>query len=207
MDRIGKLREIVQKRMDRVNDMQFGLSRLESIQYSTEEQTLKSVLDEIDEIIEKNPVYRNPIPTVDLVIHVPGRGIVLVKRKNDPIGWALPGGFVEEGESYEHAAIREAKEETGLTVKLEKQFYTYSDPKRDPRRHIATTVYLAKAFNQEPKGADDAAEARLFMADQIPWGELVFDHRQILEDVINYWTGNEPRIRPEIVMSREFNGK
>ena len=123
--------------------------------------------------------YRNPIPTVDIIIDT-GKGIVLVKRKNPPYGWALPGGFVDYGESLEEAAIREAKEETGLDVTLIRQFHTYSDPHRDPRKHTISTVFIAKAEG-EPRGGDDALEARVFRYDEIP-KEMPFDHRQIVDD-------------------------
>ena len=89
-------------------------------------------------------VYKNPIPTVDIIIEIESKGIVLIKRKNPPYGWAIPGGFVDYGESLEEAAMREAKEETNLDVKLARQFHTYSDPKRDPRHHSISTVYISK---------------------------------------------------------------
>jgi 8-oxo-dGTP diphosphatase len=121
---------------------------------------------------------RNPLPTVDIIIEV-GEEIVLIRRKNPPHGWALPGGFVDYGESYENAALREAKEETGLTVGQLRQFHTYSDPARDPRRHTASTVFIASA-DQAPQAGDDAAEAGLFTRHNLP--PLVFDHPQILAD-------------------------
>jgi len=105
--------------------------------------------------------------------------IVLIKRKNPPHGWALPGGFVDYGESYETAATREAKEETGLVVKNLQQFRTYSDPNRDPRQHTASTVFIAQATTQ-PTAGDDAAEAKLFTKENLP--ELVFDHSKIIAD-------------------------
>ncbi len=89
-------------------------------------------------------VYQNPVPTVDIIIELESRGIVLIKRKNPPYGWAIPGGFVDYGESLEEAAVREAREETNLDVELIRQFHTYSDPKRDPRHHTITTAYIAK---------------------------------------------------------------
>ena len=102
--------------------------------------------------------HSNPIPTVDTVILLyGGKGIVLIKRKNDPQGLALPGGFVNKGESLSDAAVREAKEETGLDVELYKQFFTYSDPKRDPRGHHMTTVFLGAAGGV-PVASDDAKE-------------------------------------------------
>ena len=127
--------------------------------------------------------FRNPKPTVDIVIETRPDSVVLIRRKNPPHGWALPGGFVDEGESLETAALREALEETCLQVSLVRQFHTYSDPARDPRHHTITTVYLATAQG-EPVGADDAAEARVFAYDDLPDG-IVFDHADILQDVIH----------------------
>ncbi|MBN1534392.1 MAG: NUDIX hydrolase [Spirochaetes bacterium] len=109
-----------------------------------------------------------------------GHGIVLIKRKNPPYGWALPGGFVDYGEPLERAAVREAREETSLEVELLRQFHTYSDPSRDPRQHTVSTVFIARASGT-PRGADDASEARIFPPDGPP-EEMAFDHAQILRD-------------------------
>jgi ADP-ribose pyrophosphatase YjhB (NUDIX family) len=128
--------------------------------------------------------YRNPFPTVDIVIELDDLGIVLISRKNYPFGWALPGGFVDYGESLEDAAVREAKEETGLDVKLIGQFHTYSRPDRDPRHHSISTVYIAKASGA-PRAADDAKEARVFTRDTLP-EPIAFDHREILEDYFSF---------------------
>jgi 8-oxo-dGTP diphosphatase len=144
--------------------------------------------------------YENPTPTVDCIIQVSRpdapseqRGIVLIRRKNAPIGWALPGGFVDRGEPLHHAAVREAKEETGLDVELIEQFFTYSDPKRDPRMHTISTVYIGRA-GAEPVGSDDAAEARVFPLDALP-SDLCFDHGRILADYRAYvQTGVRPKI-------------
>ncbi|MEW6007796.1 MAG: NUDIX hydrolase [bacterium] len=122
---------------------------------------------------------KNPYPTVDIIIEIEGK-IVLIKRKNPPFGWALPGGFVDYGETLESAAIREAKEETGLDITLIRQFHTYSDPNRDPRFHVISTVYIAKA-DGNPIGGDDAEEARVFDKDKLP-DNIVFDHKKIIED-------------------------
>lgn len=122
---------------------------------------------------------RNPLPTVDIIIEI-NDGIVLIKRKNPPEGWALPGGFVDYGESLETAAIREAKEETGLDIQIIRQFHTYSDPSRDPRHHTISTVFIAKA-NGLPVAGDDAANAKIFNKSNLP-GKIAFDHRNILED-------------------------
>jgi ADP-ribose pyrophosphatase YjhB (NUDIX family) len=127
--------------------------------------------------------HRNPIPTVDIIIELQG-GIILIKRKNPPEGWALPGGFVDYGETLESAAFREAKEETGLDIELIKQFHTYSDPKRDARHHTITTVYIAKAHGN-PIAGDDAKEIGIFKKEALP-EQIAFDHREILND---YFTG------------------
>jgi 8-oxo-dGTP diphosphatase len=130
--------------------------------------------------------YRNPLPTVDIIIEVNG-GVVLIERKNPPHGWALPGGFLDWGESVEACAVREAQEETGLTVKLDTLFYVYSDPARDPRHHTMTTVFIASAKGT-PVAADDAASAGIFTADSLP-APLAFDHGQILDDYFRYRGG------------------
>jgi len=122
---------------------------------------------------------KTPFSAVDIIIELPG-GIVLIKRKNPPDGWAIPGGFIDYGESAEAAAVREAGEETGLRVELIRQFHTYSDPGRDPRFHNISTVFLAKATGT-PVAGDDAAEAGIFTRDTLP-GPLAFDHADILED-------------------------
>ena len=127
---------------------------------------------------------RNPFPTVDIIIELENGGIVLIRRKNPPPGWALPGGFIDYGESAETAAIREAKEETSLDVQLAKLLHVYSDPQRDPRQHTLSTVFIATAKGQ-PKGADDAVEAEVFRENNLP-SPLVFDHARILQDYFTY---------------------
>jgi 8-oxo-dGTP diphosphatase len=135
---------------------------------------------------------RNPLPTVDIIIEIAGAGVVLIERENPPHGWALPGGFVDYGESLESAAVREAEEETSLQVQLTEQFYTYSDPSRDKRHHTISTVYIATAHGV-PKGADDAKTAKVFAAGQLP-EPMVFDHAQILSDYFTYkQTGRRPK--------------
>jgi len=133
--------------------------------------------------LETSSNPRNPIPTIDLIIEY-NKGIILINRKNPPEGWALPGGFVDYGESLEAAAVREAKEETGLEVELLRQFHAYSDPKRDPRHHTITIVFIAKAKGKAIAG-DDAKEIGLFNKDTLP-DQLAFDHRDIIND---YFTG------------------
>lgn len=133
-------------------------------------------------------MYRNPTPTVDILI-LREEQIVLVKRRNPPLGWALPGGFVDEGESVEHAAIREAKEETGLEVELDSLFYVYSDPKRDARQHTMSTVFVAHAVG-EPVGDDDAEEAVYFPLNSLPH-PICFDHATIIADYLHYCATGE----------------
>lgn len=123
-------------------------------------------------------VFRNPTPTVDIIIEI-AESIVLIERSNPPYGWALPGGFVDYGESYETAALREAQEETGLVVSELRQFRTYSDPGRDPRQHTASTVFIGTATGK-PQAGDDAGKAELFTEENLP--ELAFDHAKILVD-------------------------
>lgn len=128
--------------------------------------------------------YKNPYPTVDIIIEIKRNngehGIVLIKRKNPPYGWAIPGGFVDYGESLEQAALRESKEETALDIRLIKQLHTYSDPKRDPRKHTISTVFIAEATGR-PKAQDDAAEIGIFSRQEIDFS-LAFDHEKILRD-------------------------
>ena len=136
--------------------------------------------------------YKNPLLTVDIIIELAAGGVVLIERKNAPHGWALPGGFVDYGESLETAAVREAKEETCLDVRLEEQFYTYSDPDRDPRHHTVSTVFIATS-NGVPEGADDAQTARAFVENQLPH-PIVFDHARILADYFELKrTGRRPK--------------
>ena len=122
-----------------------------------------------------------PRLAVDIIIQYK-EGIVIIERKYDPKGFAIPGGFVEYGETVEQAAIREAKEETNLDIKLVRQFHTYSDPKRDPRHHTVSVVFIASASGQL-KAGDDAKQAHIFPLNNIP--KLCFDHNQIIEDFKN----------------------
>jgi ADP-ribose pyrophosphatase YjhB (NUDIX family) len=123
---------------------------------------------------------KTPLATVDIIIEC-GEGIVLVRRRNPPHGWALPGGFVDRGESVAQAARREAKEETGLDVELTELLGVYSDPKRDPRGLFTiSTVFLGRAGGR-PVGGDDADDARVFALDALP-PDIAFDHPTMLAD-------------------------
>lgn len=133
--------------------------------------------------------YRNPTPTVDIIIELPNDHIVLIERKNAPLGFALPGGFVDEGESVEHAAIREAKEETGLDVTLCTLLYVYSRPDRDARQHTMSTVFIATSEGT-PQAMDDADAVHVLATNALP-STICFDHAEILEDYIHYKTTGE----------------
>ncbi|MEO0867575.1 MAG: NUDIX hydrolase [Cyanobacteria bacterium J06642_11] len=140
--------------------------------------------------------YRNPAPTVDIIIELtdrPNRPIILIERLYEPLGWAIPGGFVDYGESVETAAMREAKEEIGLDITLLELFHVYSDPRRDARKHTISIVFLATAIG-EPVAGDDAKHFEIFNIWDLP-KNLCFDHDTILQD---YWQyrhyGRRPRI-------------
>jgi len=125
---------------------------------------------------------KNPIPTTDAVIAGADGRVVLILRKNEPKGWALPGGFVDQGEELGSACKREAKEETNLDVELVAQLFTYSDPRRDPRKHTISTVYACKSRGGTLEAGDDAVDAKWFAEGDVPWDELCFDHAKILRD-------------------------
>ena len=136
---------------------------------------------------------KTPYVAADTIIRYQG-GIVLIERKNEPAGWAIPGGFVEIGESVEEAAVREAREETSLDVNLLEQFYVYSKPGRDPRFQTVTVVFIGTGAGNL-KGRDDARRAEVFGPDNLP-DHIAFDHRQIINDYYRYVaTGVRPHIK------------
>jgi 8-oxo-dGTP diphosphatase len=131
-----------------------------------------------------------PVATADVILER-NEQVLLVRRKWPPPGWALPGGFVDAGERVGEAAVREAKEETGLDVRLVALLHIYSDPARDPRRPTLSAVFVVEG-DGEPTGGDDAAEARWFPLDGLPT-DLAFDHAQILSDYRHFRvTGERP---------------
>jgi 8-oxo-dGTP diphosphatase len=131
-----------------------------------------------------------PSITADVIIEF-GEGIVLIERKNEPYGWAIPGGFVDVGESLERAAVREALEETSLHVELREMLYVYGKPGRDPRGHTVTVVYIGEGTGRL-KAADDAKSARVFTYETLP-DNLAFDHREVIADYFTFiQTGQRP---------------
>lgn len=144
----------------------------------TPPQTPLCTVDTIILLVE-HPLYREERPA-----------LVLIERKYAPLGWALPGGFVDIGEPLHKAAVREAFEETSLQVELDEQFFAYSSPDRDIRRHTISTVFIGRARG-EPRAADDAKRLGVYTQDALP--QLAFDHGQILQDYFEYRrTGRRP---------------
>jgi O-acetyl-ADP-ribose deacetylase (regulator of RNase III)/ADP-ribose pyrophosphatase YjhB (NUDIX family) len=148
----------------------------------------KGVTRYLEYIIYK--LQNGPFTTVDVIIEING-GIVIIERSNPPFGFALPGGFVDYGESLEDAVTREAKEETGLKLVDLKQFHTYSMPLRDPRFHTIGTVFTAKAKGT-PKAGDDAAGVRVVRLDEVQRLDFAFDHKKIIQDYITFKKGKDP---------------
>lgn len=127
-------------------------------------------------------VDNSPVLAVDIIVKIKDK-ILFIKRKYPPLGYALPGGHVEKGESLLDAAKRELKEETRLDATFSRQFHTYSKPDRDPRRHVVSVVFIAESFGT-PKAADDAAEIKLMTYTETLITDLVFDHSRIITDFI-----------------------
>lgn len=133
-------------------------------------------------------LYKNPVPTVDIIIYTADDTLLFIKRKNKPLGWALPGGFVDYGESVENAAMREAEEETGLRVTLTHLVGVYSDPSRDARQHTISITFAAPfPCGQTPHAGDDAGDFAFFPFNALP--PLVFDHARIVSDFLQ-WRNN-----------------
>lgn len=148
----------------------------------------KSVFSYIDYITTK--LQKGPFTTVDAIIEI-NDGIVLIQRSNPPFGFALPGGFVDYGESLEEAVRREIKEETELDLEDLKQFHTYSEPGRDPRFHTIATVFIAKGRGK-PKAGDDAADLKVVKLEEMEKLNFAFDHKKILQDYLKYKKGQNP---------------
>lgn len=130
--------------------------------------------------------YRNPSVTTDIFIYDENENFILIKRKNEPYKdfWALPGGFVDYGESVEDAAVREALEETSINVKLERLIGVYSNPDRDPRRHTISITYAAKGDMDKRKADDDACDINIFSRDDLEKIDIAFDHKEIINDCL-----------------------
>lgn len=132
--------------------------------------------------------YKNPALTVDTII-IEDNKVILIKRLNNPFKdhWAIPGGFVEYGEKVEDAAVREAKEETGLDIELTKLVGVYSDPDRDPRGHTVTVAFLSKIIGGTLKSDSDAKDAKFIDISELKNMKLAFDHNEILKDSGILW--------------------
>lgn len=148
----------------------------------------KGALGYLEYVTQK--LQAGPFTTVDAIIEIK-EGIVIIERSNPPFGWALPGGFVDYGESLEQAVVREAKEETGLEIAGVKQFHTYSQPLRDPRFHTIATVFIAKAQGK-PKAGDDARSLRVIKLNEVEGIDFAFDHKKIIQDYMQYKAGKGP---------------
>ncbi len=174
---------MAQEALKHIKDSQTNLKEIIFVVNQSQNFKLfkKTVFGYLDYMINK--LSNGPFSTVDIIIQIRG-GIVLIERSNPPFGWALPGGFVDYGESLEQAAEREAKEETGLDVYDLKQFHTYSTPGRDPRFQTIATVFSAKAKG-EPEASSDAKSVSVFNLKQIRGIKLAFDHTRIIKDYLN----------------------
>jgi O-acetyl-ADP-ribose deacetylase (regulator of RNase III)/ADP-ribose pyrophosphatase YjhB (NUDIX family) len=148
----------------------------------------KGVISYLEYIIHK--LQNGPFTTVDAIIEIDD-GVVVIQRSNPPFGWALPGGFVDYGESLKDAVIREAKEETGLDLTEIRQFHTYSQPDRDPRFHTIGTVFIATAKGK-PAAGDDAAGLKVAKLEKLTELEFAFDHKKIIIDYLTYKKGKDP---------------
>jgi O-acetyl-ADP-ribose deacetylase (regulator of RNase III)/ADP-ribose pyrophosphatase YjhB (NUDIX family) len=148
----------------------------------------KGVVAYLEYVTQK--LQKGPFTTVDAIIEING-GVVLIERSNPPFGLALPGGFVDYGESLEDAVTREIKEETNLKISDLKQFHTYSEPDRDPRFHTIGTVFIAHAKGK-PQAGDDAAGLKIIKLSEIPKLNFAFDHKKILQDYLQYKQGKDP---------------
>ena len=130
---------------------------------------------------------KTPLLATDVIVRLwegdTFKGIVLIERMYPPLGLAIPGGFVEVGERVEEAAVREMKEEIGLDVELAGLLGIYSDPRRDPRAHVVSVVWVGDACG-EPKAGSDAKKVKVYRLEEIPFDKLVFDHAEIIRDFL-----------------------
>ncbi|TRZ96546.1 NUDIX domain-containing protein [bacterium] len=175
---------MAQEALKHLRETETSLKEIIFCLYNQEAFTVfnKGVISYLEYLTQK--LQAGPFTTVDALIELE-EGVVLIERSNPPFGLALPGGFVDYGESLEDAVIRETKEETNLEITELRQFHTYSDPDRDPRFHTIGTVFLAKAKGK-PQAGDDAKGLRIVKLSEIAKLDIAFDHKKILEDYLKY---------------------
>lgn len=173
---------MAQEVLKHLREQETPLKEIDFCLYDQEAFTVfnKGVLGYLEYVTTK--LSSGPFVTVDAIIELP-EGIVIIQRSNPPFGWALPGGFVDYGESLEDAVKREAKEETNLDLTEIKQFHTYSNPQRDPRFHTIGTVFIAKAKGS-PKAGDDAAGLKIIKRSEVEKLDFAFDHKKIIQDYL-----------------------
>lgn len=179
----GSARIIIQEVLKYLKDQEASLRQItfciyEQDQFQEFDSTVRGYVHHIQTKLGPGPYI-----TVDIIMEINNQGIVLIERSNPPYGWALPGGFVDYGESLEQAAKREAKEETNLDAVNLRQFHTYSEPGRDPRFHTVSAVFIAQGKG-EPQSGSDAKNLKVVRYEELPQLDYAFDHKDIIKEYL-----------------------